>query len=520
MKIIENEKYKEVAMKKYFCVCILVFFCLIMHGKDLKEVISQLQKSVIPIKYSISMPTMGGGEVDIDYIQPAIVINSDLVVITDGGVLTGQSFGGGMFGRFASGRRQKPKSAKVFVGKDVEIPAQFLGINSEYNLAYFKLLPSPDQKVDLVPLPCIDDEKISVQVGDEIYTLKLVERGRQYGFPFEISKYFISYQFPTSQKEFAMPIDRLFEIIVDKDFNILGFTYTFSQSKRRAQLTTSEEGRVRIEETREFGLLYTKSKLEILIKEIPKEGEEEKKRGWFGLAFEKISPELKDELKLSDEQAGLRVSDVLKGTPADQAGLKVDDIIIEIGEKKTVFKNPQEEVEFYEWLKKIEVDKGYTVKFLRKEGGSFVQKELTITTIEKPKSFEEIEDTEFKFLGIKVKPITYDYKYSNRIPTELKGLVVTFAKSGEPFNIVGILPSDIILAIGKEQKELKYIESIEDLKSALKELKKEKPSEIMVKIYCGRSPRRLHEGTAKEVKIYTVRISAKNYEELEKDLKE
>jgi serine protease Do len=50
-------------------------------------------------------------------------------------------------------------------------------------------------------------------------------------------------------------------------------------------------------------------------------------RGWIGIMIQKITPELKEKLKLKDERGAL-VADVLVGGPADKAGIRRGDVII------------------------------------------------------------------------------------------------------------------------------------------------------------------------------------------------
>jgi hypothetical protein len=512
-------------MKKIGCLVGIVFMSIILNTKELQDVISELQKSVIPIKFTLKYTGGGGGEVESEYVQKAIVISEDLVVITDAGPLsppqyrlvwsTSETWSTTSFGRGIV----KPKFARVYIGKDLEVPAKFLGVNKEYDIAYFKIVPKAGQKLDLKPLQLIDENKIQLKAGDEVFELSLDTRARKFGFPFKVDKTTVKYQYQGGKNEVEVGYN--FEIVVDKDYNILGFNFE-SPTTRRAKKGTielSESGWGESLDSSGFGLLFTKSKLEELKNKIPKE----EKKGWLGFlsnSLKKVSPELKEELGLTDKQAGLRISDVPKDKPADLAGLKVDDIIIEIGGKKTVFETPQEAAEFSEWVDKIEIGKSYKVKFLRKEGNTFVEKETTITAIEKPPFFDDIDEISFKFFGIRVKPITYDYRYNNRLPEELNGLVVVFAERGDPFNVAGIWPGDIILAIGTSQDNLKEIKSVEDLKNVLRKLNESKPEEVIVKIFTGWFILSQYEGATKEIKLKTVRVGAKNYAKLEKDLEE
>ncbi len=508
---------------KRICSILLMLVATVISTGDLAELITNLKKSVITIKFTVKHKYRGTYESEVEHIERAIVITNDLVVITDGEKISGSGgysfiYGSGVYTPISfGGGHVKPKFARAYIGKDTVVPAKYLGLNKEFDIAYFKLITKPGQKLDLKPLEVVEENKINIKVGDEVYLLGLATTARKFGFPFDVYKRVVSYQFEGGKNEFS--IGWGFEIIVDKNLQVLGFGFespiTRKMSKAIRDYSTS--GSDADLDSKSYQMLFTKSKLDSIIKNLPKE----KKIGWLGFlpgTLETIESDLREELKLSEEEAGFRITAIPPKTPASLVGLKVDDIIIEIGGKKTVFKNPHEAKDFFEWLESIDIGKNYNVKFLRNEGGKYVKKETSIKTIEKPLYFDEIEEVEFKSLGVRVKPLTLDYKYNNRIEDEINGLVVVFTRGGEPFHFGGIKVGDIILAMGKDLKELKEIKTIDDLKGVLKDLNKERPGEIMVKIYTGAFITRQWEGASKEIQIKTVRLGATNYNQVDKDL--
>ncbi len=55
-------------------------------------------------------------------------------------------------------------------------------------------------------------------------------------------------------------------------------------------------------------------------------------RGWIGVAVQELTPELAESFKLGDVQ-GVLISEVVRGSPADQAGIKAGDILTMVGNK-------------------------------------------------------------------------------------------------------------------------------------------------------------------------------------------
>ncbi len=55
-------------------------------------------------------------------------------------------------------------------------------------------------------------------------------------------------------------------------------------------------------------------------------------RGWIGVAVQDLTPELLESFKLGDVK-GVLIAEVVRGSPADKAGVKAGDILLSIGDK-------------------------------------------------------------------------------------------------------------------------------------------------------------------------------------------
>ncbi|GAB1235063.1 Do family serine endopeptidase [Ferrigenium sp. UT5] len=58
-------------------------------------------------------------------------------------------------------------------------------------------------------------------------------------------------------------------------------------------------------------------------------------RGWIGVAVQDMTPELAESFKLNDAQ-GVLISEIMRGSPADKAGIKPGDILIGIGDNTMI----------------------------------------------------------------------------------------------------------------------------------------------------------------------------------------
>jgi serine protease Do len=160
-------------------------------------------------------------------------------------------------------------------------------------------------------------------------------------------------------------------------------------------------------------------------------------RGWLGVAVQQMTPELSKSFGVQGEKGAL-VSEVIKDSPADKAGIKIGDIITEF-DGKTV----HEMHNISRYVAATPVGKKVKVKILRNG------KPLEITVkIEKLKDGEEkpmpgeVEDR----LGLTVMELNGDIAARMGIK-ETKGVVVTEVKSGSIAEDTGIAAGDIIREI-------------------------------------------------------------------------
>lgn len=139
-------------------------------------------------------------------------------------------------------------------------------------------------------------------------------------------------------------------------------------------------------------------------------------RGWLGVSIQPLTPELAKQFNLKEDK-GTLVNDVVENSPAEKAGLKREDIILEYNGKKTeepyILRNmvantlPGEEHQ----LKILRDNKTMTLKVIIGELPSDLQQPLT---------------GEYKNImkGIGVQDVTAEIASKLRIPERIKGVII------------------------------------------------------------------------------------------------
>jgi serine protease Do len=188
------------------------------------------------------------------------------------------------------------------------------------------------------------------------------------------------------------------------------------------------------------------------------------RRGYMGLAGKDVTPDMAELLNLKNSQ-GVIVSSVEPGSPADKAGLKSYDVLLEISSRK---------IESYDSFRNdvamLAPDSRVTLKVLR-DGHT---RDITVILGERPTEFakggnqaKEQQQSQM-VLGIEVQTLTKDL--AERFGYALgEGVIVTRVNPGSPAADVGIQPGDLIQGVNRQS-----VSSVEEFEKAVKLTKNNK----------------------------------------------
>ncbi len=181
-------------------------------------------------------------------------------------------------------------------------------------------------------------------------------------------------------------------------------------------------------------------------------------RGWLGVYVQKVTPEIASSFDLEEDEGAL-VSDVEPGSPADKAGIKRGDVIIEFDGKKV------EDITDLTTSTAVSPP-GSEAKLTIIEDGK--TKEVTVKLGEVPSddAASEEADQEQENLGLSVRNL--NQKLAKRFKIEDgNGVVVTRVQDGGIASEAGIRPGDVIIEIDKKQTTNieEYNAAIEGMKS-------------------------------------------------------
>ncbi len=177
-------------------------------------------------------------------------------------------------------------------------------------------------------------------------------------------------------------------------------------------------------------------------------------RGWLGVYIQDLTPELAKKFSI---KSGVLVTKVMKGSPADKAGIKSGDVIVKFNGK------PVKNVAALQ-LMVINTKPGSKVPVILLRDGKYKHVEVKIGKMKE----ETVALEKLSTYGFSVQNLTDELKEKLGVPKHVKGVVVTEVKQGSPADEAGLREGDIIVKAGTVPRNMVRIKDKDDLLSVLK----------------------------------------------------
>jgi len=186
-------------------------------------------------------------------------------------------------------------------------------------------------------------------------------------------------------------------------------------------------------------------------------------RGFLGVSLQELTPALATSIGLKESKGAL-VADVVPGEPADQAGLKAGDVIVESNGKPVEdmmhFRNeiaetaPGASLSLKVWRNGKTLDLTLVVGEMQEKGEAGA----------KPEAAGEAEDE--SPLGISARNLSPDLAQRLNLDPDARGVVITHVEPGSRADEAGLAEGDLIVSVNHVA-----VETVEGLRRALKQAK-------------------------------------------------
>jgi len=192
------------------------------------------------------------------------------------------------------------------------------------------------------------------------------------------------------------------------------------------------------------------------------------KMSWIGIQLKKLTKQQAEGFNIPHK--GVLITRVFKDSPAEKAGLKANDVIIEIKNKEIIEDESGMNL-LIDLIRSHTPDTEMKIKIIR----NAKIKEISITPIE----FPEKRQSRSSLLGITVQEID-DMVYSGLNLFTDKGVIVIDVEPGTYAFNSDIKTSDLIVGIQNTE-----IKNIDDWQKKLNEIQENKVKNILLRIYRG-----------------------------------
>ncbi|MEL7239424.1 MAG: PDZ domain-containing protein, partial [Planctomycetota bacterium] len=157
-----------------------------------------------------------------------------------------------------------------------------------------------------------------------------------------------------------------------------------------------------------------------------------------------------------DPNRGVLIDNVEKKSPADAAGLRVQDILLSMNGEPTNVRFPEEIAAVMRRITNLPIGEDVELVVLRNG------EELTMTAVAEKLESQIGEEREMKQWGLSVRDVTRVYA-NNRQLDDAKGVVVTTVRDGFPADEADLARGDVIKQVnGQDAEDLDAFESLYD----------------------------------------------------------
>ena len=206
----------------------------------------------------------------------------------------------------------------------------------------------------------------------------------------------------------------------------------------------------------------------------PQAGRE--RRGWLGVLMQALSSDLAEHLQLP-VRSGVILGYVYRRSPAEQAGLAVGDVLIELEGLPIAVSKEEDLGAFSEKVLRAGAGAPLRLGYLRgRERG-----ETVATLAAAPRSVNEAATQKVEALDLTVREVTFDYLASENLDPDTKGVVVEKPPVAVRTNPNRISRGDLLVKV-----QNRPIEDLASFRAVVEELRQTRPEEVILFVERGR----------------------------------
>ncbi len=210
------------------------------------------------------------------------------------------------------------------------------------------------------------------------------------------------------------------------------------------------------------------------------EAPEPEAQAWMGVMFQPLEKDLGKHLGISDG-GGIVVTRVIPGSPAEAAGLKPLDVLVEVDGDRIAVTQSSDTTAFSRRIRSYEP--GTAITFTREQSGG-ERDSLVLTLAPTPLSELHAERRTNEPFELTVRELTLDTLLGHRLPPETPGVVVDGVTRAGWAGLAGLYVGLIIQRIDEHD-----VVDLDSFEAALAAVGEAKPDKVLIFVRHGRTTR-------------------------------
>jgi S1-C subfamily serine protease len=243
-----------------------------------------------------------------------------------------------------------------------------------------------------------------------------------------------------------------------------------------ALMNPNDNGGAFSEAMGEYGIpllgVITAKKIEKLIEDPPTRGKTD--RAWLGIRLQALTEDMAEFWDL-DIDGGIIVNEIIRNSPAEQAGLEVGDIVWQVNGESIEVNREENLGVFQRNIAQRPPGESVELSVMRPQDGKLKSMNVIVNLTKAPMAATDSPEYEDKDLEFTVRNLVFnDYMLLNEDPESLSGVMVSKLEQGGLAEVGGLNFGDIIQRVGAAP-----VTSVEEFESAMEQIKQEKPEEMV-----------------------------------------
>ncbi|TDI34206.1 MAG: PDZ domain-containing protein [Acidobacteria bacterium] len=193
------------------------------------------------------------------------------------------------------------------------------------------------------------------------------------------------------------------------------------------------------------------------------------RRGWLGIIMQPLTRDLADYWQVPGP-GGVIIGSVLDGSPAEEAGLQVGDIILEVDDAPVRVRELRDLTRFRKLVQRVGAGEEVPLAIFR----AGERQIIPLTLGARPKNVFLAEQQEESDFGLTVKELTFDFVQATNTPREVTGVFVAEIKNAGWADVAGVRVNDVITAVHGQK-----VDNLQEFRQAMGQVREKHPETVV-----------------------------------------